>query len=167
MFYEGCMFAGRSAQVGFDIVRELWDSCAFTMGQRHIILAKPTDSFNDHFNDQTLGHIIAEVSMAAAANYHLLDFRTIYAHAKNHAVAESNYRRPGCSFWRCPIVIPLGAFRQISPTAALSVVDVGEPQHEDGQDVRSSMALVGGLESQCRGRLHVHTLIVRDSLAIA
>ena len=76
--------------------------------------------------------IIEEVSMVSAANYNMLDFRAMYARTKTHAVTESNYSRPGCSFGRCPIVIHLGDFLQLSPTAALSLVTDVNAKDGDG-----------------------------------
>ena len=45
------------------------------------------------------------------------------------------YSRPGCSFGRCPIVIHLGDFLQLSPTAALSLVTDVNAKNEDGSYV--------------------------------
>ena len=76
--------------------------------------------------------IIEEVSMVSAANYNMLDFRAMYARTKTHAVTESTYSRPGCSFGRCPIVIHLGDFLQLAPTAALSLVTDVNAKDADG-----------------------------------
>eukprot|EP00959_Pyramimonas_sp_CCMP1952_P178136 3723366-Pyramimonas_sp.AAC.1 len=60
--------------------------------------------------------------MVSAANYNMLDFRAMYGRTKTHSVTESNYMKPDCSFGRCPIVIHLGGFLQLAPTAQLSLV---------------------------------------------
>ena len=59
----------------------------------------------------------------------------MYARTKTHAVTESNYSRPGCSFGRCPIVIHLGDFLQLKPTAALSLVTDINAKNDDGSYV--------------------------------
>jgi hypothetical protein len=47
----------------------------------------------------------------------------------------SNYSRPGFSFGRCPIVIHLGDFLQLSPTAPLSLVTDVNAKNDDGSYV--------------------------------
>ena len=81
--------------------------------------------------------VIEEISMVSAANYNMLDFRAMYARTKSHAVTESNYSRPGFSFGRCPIVIQLGDFLQLSPTASLSLVTDVNAKSDDGSYVFS------------------------------
>ena len=73
--------------------------------------------------------------MVSAAHYNMLDFRAMYARTKSHGVTESNYSRPGCSFGRCPIVIHLGDFLQLSPTAALGLVTDVNAKKDDGSYV--------------------------------
>ena len=73
--------------------------------------------------------------MVSAALYNMLDFRSMYARTKTHVVTESSYSRPGHSFGRCPIVIHLGDFLQLSPTAALSLVTDINAKNEDGSYV--------------------------------
>ena len=73
--------------------------------------------------------------MVSAANYNMLDFRAMHARTKTHAVMESNHKNPGCSFGRCPIVIHLGDFLQLSPTAALSLVTDVNAKNADGSYV--------------------------------
>ena len=82
--------------------------------------------------------IIEEVSMVSAANYNMLDFRAMYGRTKSHAVTESTYKKPGNSFGRCPIVIHLGDFLQLSPTAQLSLVTDVNAKNEDGSYVLTS-----------------------------
>ena len=79
--------------------------------------------------------IIEEVSMVSAANYNMLDFRAMYGRTKSHAVTESTYKTPGNSFGRCPIVIHLGDFLQLSPTAQLSLVTDVNAKNKDGSYV--------------------------------
>ncbi len=87
--------------------------------------------------------VIEEISMVSAANYNMLDFRAMYGRAKSHAVAESNYSRPGCSFGRCPIVIHLADFLQLSPTAAVGLVTDVNGKNEDGSYVLQKPATRG------------------------
>jgi len=81
--------------------------------------------------------VIEEVSMVSAANYNMLNFRAMYGRTKSHAVAESTYTRPDCCFGRCPIVIHLGDFLQLSPTAQLSLVTDVNEKKDDGSYVLS------------------------------
>ena len=73
--------------------------------------------------------------MVSAASYNMLDFRAMYGRTKTHAVTESTYKKKGCSFGRCPIVIHLGDFLQLSPTAQLSLVADIKAKREDGSYV--------------------------------
>ena len=73
--------------------------------------------------------------MVSAANYDLLEFRTMHGRTKSHAVTESNYKQLGCSFGRCPIAIHLGDFLQLSPTGQLSLVTDVNAKKEDGSYV--------------------------------
>eukprot|EP00959_Pyramimonas_sp_CCMP1952_P141168 2954810-Pyramimonas_sp.AAC.1 len=69
--------------------------------------------------------VIEEVSMVSAAIYNMLDFRAMYGRMKAHSVhsvTESNYTKPNCNFGRCPIVIHLGDFLHLTPTAQLNLV---------------------------------------------
>ena len=79
--------------------------------------------------------VIEEVSMVSAASYNMLDFRAMYGRTKTHAVTESTYKKKGCSFGRCPIVIHLGDFLQLSPTGQLSLVADVNAKREDGSYV--------------------------------
>ena len=73
--------------------------------------------------------------MVSAANYNMLDFRAMYGRMRSHAVTESTYKQPGCSFGRCPIVVHLGDFLQLSPTAQLSLVTDVNAKNVDGSYV--------------------------------
>ena len=79
--------------------------------------------------------IIEEVSMVGAAAYNMLDFRAMYGRQKSQNLNESNYKLPGCSFGRCPIVLHLGDFLQLSPTAAISLVADVNATRDDGSYV--------------------------------
>ena len=65
----------------------------------------------------------------------------MYARTKSHAVTESTYKQPGCSFGRCPIVIHLGDFLQLSPTAQLSLVTDVNAQKKDPETGKWSYVL--------------------------
>eukprot|EP00959_Pyramimonas_sp_CCMP1952_P325052 6803746-Pyramimonas_sp.AAC.1 len=60
--------------------------------------------------------------MVSAANYNMLDSRAMYGRTKTHSVTENSYMKPNCSFGRCPIVIHLSNFLQLTPTAQFSLV---------------------------------------------
>jgi hypothetical protein len=71
----------------------------------------------------------------SAANYNKLDFRAMYGRTKTHAVTETNYKQRNCTFGRCPIVIQLGDFLQLSPTKQLSLVTDVNAKKDDGSYV--------------------------------
>ena len=48
--------------------------------------------------------VIEEISLVAAANYNMLDFRSMHGRSKTHDVCESNYRQQHHHFGRVPIV---------------------------------------------------------------
>lgn len=62
--------------------------------------------------------IIEEISMVSAACYNMLDFRSMHGRARTYSVSESTYKLPNHHFGRTPIVIHLGDFLQLSPTAS-------------------------------------------------
>lgn len=71
--------------------------------------------------------IVEEISMVAAALYNALDVRSMHGRSRTYDVSESNYRHPGHHFGRVPIVIKLGDFLQLSPTANIGLIqDVNE-----------------------------------------
>ena len=70
--------------------------------------------------DKVMVLVIEEISMVAASLYNMLDFRAMYGRSRTHNVHEQNYSRKGHAFGRIPIVIHLGGFFQLKPTANLS-----------------------------------------------
>lgn len=76
--------------------------------------------------------IIEEVSMVAAAWYNMLDVRSMHGRSKLHDVTEATYKRPFHHFGRVPIVIHLGDFLQLSPTANISLVENVNAKRDDG-----------------------------------
>ena len=76
--------------------------------------------------------IIEEVSMVAAANYNMLDFRSMCGRSMSHDVSEVNYKNPNHHFGRIPIVIHLGDFLQLSPTANIGLIQDVNAKREDG-----------------------------------
>ena len=71
--------------------------------------------------------IIEEVSMMGAAIYNMLDLRSAHGRSSAHDVSETTYHRPNHHFGRIPIVIHLGDFLQLSPTANIGLIaDVNE-----------------------------------------
>ena len=76
--------------------------------------------------------IIEEVSMVAAANYNMLDFRSMCGRSLSHDVSEVNYKKPDHHFGRIPIVIHLGDFLQLSPTANIGLIQDVNAKREDG-----------------------------------
>jgi hypothetical protein len=76
--------------------------------------------------------IIEEVSMVAAALYNMLDVRSIHGRSKLYDVSQHSYKQPHHHFGRVPIVIHLGDFLQLSPTANTSLVADVNGKNEDG-----------------------------------
>jgi hypothetical protein len=76
--------------------------------------------------------IIEEVSMVAAALYNMLDVRAMHGRSKLYDVSEHSYKQPHHHFGRVPIVIHLGDFLQLSPTANTSLVADVNGKNEDG-----------------------------------
>ena len=76
--------------------------------------------------------VIEEVSMVAAAWYNMLDVRAMHGRSRTHDVYETTYKRPHHQFGRVPIVIHLGDFLQLSPTANISLVEDVNAKNEDG-----------------------------------
>ena len=82
--------------------------------------------------DQVKVLVIEEVSMVAASWYNMLDVRSMHGRSKTHDVYETTYKRPQHHFGRIPIVIHLGDFLQLSPTANISLVEDVNAKNEDG-----------------------------------
>ena len=71
--------------------------------------------------------VIEEISMVSPAWYNMLDFRAMAGRSLTHDVSESTYALPNHAFGRVPIVIHLGDFLRLCPTASLSLItDVTE-----------------------------------------
>ena len=73
--------------------------------------------------------------MTPAANCNMLDFRMMYGRAESHDVSEATYSDKHCAFGRCPIVIHLGDFLQLSPTNQLGLLTNANARREDGSRV--------------------------------
>ena len=67
--------------------------------------------------------IVEEISMVSALLYNMLDFRAMLGRSVVFGVDSSSYTRTGCAFGRVPIVLHLGDFFQLRPTAQLSLLD--------------------------------------------
>jgi hypothetical protein len=76
--------------------------------------------------------IIEEVSMVAAASYNMLDFRSMCGRSRSHEVSETTYKRPHHHFGRTAIVIHLGDFLQLSPTANIGLIQDVNAKNADG-----------------------------------
>ena len=76
--------------------------------------------------------VIEEVSMVAAALYNMLDFRSMSARSMTHDVTETTYKKPHHHFGRVPIVIHLGDFSQLRPTANISLIENLNARNADG-----------------------------------
>ena len=67
--------------------------------------------------------ILEEISMVSALLYNMLDFRSMLGRRLSHCVDPQTYTRIGHAFGRAPIVLHLGDFLQLRPTAQLSLLD--------------------------------------------
>ena len=76
--------------------------------------------------------IIEEVSMVSASLYNMLDYRSMCGRDIDFDVSGENYRLPDHHFGRVPIVIHLGDFLQLSPTASLSLIQDPNEKKPDG-----------------------------------
>lgn len=76
--------------------------------------------------------ILEEVSMVAASWYNMLDVRSMHGRSKTFDVSETTYKKPHHHFGRVPIVIHLGDFLQLSPTANISLVEDVNAKRDDG-----------------------------------
>lgn len=76
--------------------------------------------------------IVEEVSMVSAAAFNMLDIRSMHARSRNYDVSEATYRKPNHHFGRVPIVIFLGDFLQLSPTANIGLIQDVNAKNEDG-----------------------------------
>ena len=100
--------------------------------------------------------VIEEISMVAAALYNMLNYRSMLGRSQKHEVYATHAERQ-CDykhvpFGRCPIVIHLGDFLQLSPTASLSLITDLNKKHDDGSYVYGDHTVSCWLEVQhaCR-----------------
>ena len=83
--------------------------------------------------DKCMVLVIEEISMVSAPLYNMLDFRSMYGRSKTHEVHEHNYAQYGNAFGKVPIVIHLGDFLQLKPTANISLIDDLNAKDDDGE----------------------------------
>ena len=76
--------------------------------------------------------VIEEVSMVAASWYNMPDVRSMHGRSKTHDVYETTYKQSEHHFGRVPIVIHLGDFLQLSPTANIGLVEDVNAKNDDG-----------------------------------
>ena len=82
--------------------------------------------------DRVMVLVIEEVSMVAAAWYNMLNVRSMHGRSKTHDVYEATYKHQHHHFGRIAIVIHLGDFLQLTPTANLSLIEDVNGEHPDG-----------------------------------
>ena len=70
--------------------------------------------------------------MVSAASYNMLDFRAACGRGKAYDVSETTYKNPRHHFGRVPIVIHLGAFLQLTPTANIGLIQDVNAKTQDG-----------------------------------
>ena len=56
----------------------------------------------------------------------------MHGRSQTHDVYEANYKKPNHHFGRIPIVIHLGDFSQLSPTANIGLIEDVNALNEDG-----------------------------------
>jgi hypothetical protein len=76
--------------------------------------------------------VIEEVSMVAAGWYNMLDYRSMCARSRTHDVSETTYKKPHHHFGRTFIVIHLGDFLQLRPTANIGLIQDVNAKRADG-----------------------------------
>ena len=78
--------------------------------------------------------VIEEISMVSALLYNMLDFRSMLGRRSMFGVDINNYTKTGCAFGRIPIILHLGDFFQLRPTAQVSLLDdLHEQDKETGK----------------------------------
>ena len=77
--------------------------------------------------------IIEEISMVSAMMYNMLDFGAMLGRRVAWHVDPHTYSKVGCAFGRVPIVLHLGDFFQLRPTAQLSLLDDLDAKNADGE----------------------------------
>ena len=71
--------------------------------------------------------------MVSAMMYNMLDFRAMLGRRVAWHVDPHTYSKVGCAFGRAPIVLHLGDFFQLWPTAQLSLLDDLDAKNTDGE----------------------------------
>ena len=79
--------------------------------------------------------VVEEISMVSALLYNMLDFRAMIGRGAMFKVTAHTYTRTGHAFGRVPIVLHLGDFFQLRPTAQLSLLDDLDAKDKDGNNV--------------------------------
>ena len=77
--------------------------------------------------------VIEEISMVAAMLYNMLDYRSMLGRRVVFKVDPHTYTKVGCAFGRVPIVLHLGDFFQLRPTAQISLLEDMDRQNADGE----------------------------------
>ena len=71
--------------------------------------------------------VIEEVCMMSTSVYNMLNIRATHGRSSTHDVCETTYNRENHHFGRIPIVIHLGDFLKLAPTASIGLTaDVNE-----------------------------------------
>ena len=91
--------------------------------------------------DKCMVLVIEECSMISGGLYNMLDFRAMHGRSRTHEVYEHTYAQPGCAFGRIPIVIHLGDFLQLRPTAGISLIEDLHATDEDGEYIHRDVSL--------------------------
>ena len=96
--------------------------------------------------------IIEEISMVAAPLYNMLDYRAMLGRSQRHEVyathGDPSHDYKYVPFGRCPIVIHLGDFLQLAPTASLSLITNLNEMRDDGSYVHGDHSVTCWLEVQ-------------------
>ena len=85
--------------------------------------------------------VIEEISMVSAVLYNMLDYRSMLGRSGAFNVDALTYTKVGCAFGRVPIVLHLGDFLQLSPTAQISLIEDLHRRDEQGQLIHKHVAL--------------------------
>ena len=91
--------------------------------------------------DKCMVLVIEEVSMVSAPLYNALDFRSMYGRYKTHDLSEYTYLKHGNAFGRVPIVIHLGDFLQLKPTANISLIDDLNAKNDDDEYIHKDVSV--------------------------
>ena len=94
--------------------------------------------------------VIEEVSVIGAAVYNMMDLRAAHGRSSAHDVSEHTYHRENHHFGRVPIVIHLGDFLQLAPTAQISLIADPNEKLADGS-YKLKDAHASRVEPRCRG----------------